>query len=396
MKNFPTDRFDRGSLLRRSLIVLGVNLIYALIFVTQYHVVGEAIGSLSIVPTAITGGLLGLHLGLVGGFLNFLLNESLYGFLSPNVDTFSLQSLPGLAFSLSSSAVVGWLSDLLYHTRVQAHRIKQQSQALQEEVSNRIQAEAAALQARDEAYKASQVKSRILASVSHDLRTPMTAIVGYTEMLHEGELGELNKGQKRAASQVLESASYLLNLVNGLIDQAQFEAVGVHLVAASFSLRGLMQKIQTRMSVLAQAKGLALQIEVAPEMPDSLLGDEGRLQQIIVNLSGNAIKFTKSGSVSIYVAPCVEQASWFIQVKDTGIGISLDEQSRIFEAFHQADNAGQLEQLGAGLGLSIVKDLTEAMNGEIKVESTLGQGSIFTVTLPFLTEAREKVPVTGS
>lgn len=390
MKIFTTGRFDRGSLLRRILLVLGINLIYVLIFITQYPTVGDSIGSLSILPTAITGGLLGLRLGIIGGLFNFLVNESLYGFLSPNVDIFSLQSLPGLAFSIGSSAVVGWLSDLLNHTRDQADRIEQQSQALQKEIANRIQAEAVALQARDRAYEASQVKSRILASVSHDLRTPMTAIVGYTEMLHEGELGELSEAQKRVAGRVLESATYLLGLVSELLDQAQFEAVGVNLVISSYSLRELMQQIQTRMNILAQAKGLKFQLEIDSEMPDKLVGDESRLQQIILNLAGNAIKFTEKGLVHVRIS-LIDQDSWAIQVKDTGIGITQAAQSNIFEPFHKAENANPSNRTGAGLGLSIVKNLTEAMNGEITVESTLGQGSTFTVTLPLMVEGSEEL-----
>lgn len=382
------ERFDAKGLAARIAITVGVNFIYALVFMQLYSIMMDATGSLSIVPTAVGGGLLGLRFGLLSGLFNFLLNEVLYGYFSPTADVWSVQSIPGLIFSVGSSGIVGWLSDLLYQTKVQADQIEQQRRALALEIAQRRQAEDALIQARDKALEASQAKTQLLAKISHELRTPLSAILGYAELLQEGVIGELNNKQKRMASSIAVSADYLNQLISELLDQAQFEATGVKLNLAPFDINELIQQIELRMRVLAESKGLNFQVKIGVDLPEKLIGDQYRLQQIITNLIGNAIKFTETGGVYLHLYH-INHSTWAISVSDTGPGIPQEAQTDIFKAFHQVNRALIKNSKGTGLGLSIVKQLVSAMNGHITVESEVGQGSTFTVSLPLKTVMKQ-------
>jgi signal transduction histidine kinase len=179
----------------------------------------------------------------------------------------------------------------------------------------------------------------------------------------------------------VESADYLSQMVNDLLDEAQIESRNMTLNMGFFSPADLLQKVGTSMDVLAHNKELDLTIELSPQMPATLYGDERRLQQIIINLVGNAIKFTQQGGVKVRVFQ-PSAIYWAFQVIDTGAGIPKDAQAYIFEPFRQVDNSITRENRGTGLGLSITKQLVALMDGEISLESEPGQGSTFTVTLP--------------
>ena len=243
--------------------------------------------------------------------------------------------------------------------------------------------------AKEAALEASRLKSQILAAVNHDLRTPLGAILGYTELLQGGAYGSLSDRQQEVVTKVLDSAYYLTDLVNDLLDGAQLEAGRLELNIAPFNLPEMVGRVESRMNVLAQKKGLALAVEVAPDMPTMLSGDEKRLQRILSNLLGNAIKFTETGEVRARIYR-LDPNRWAMQVTDTGPGIPPEAQAYIFEAFRQVDNSLTRRPSGSGLGLSIVKQLVEMMGGEIALESKVGQGSTFTVMLP-LTLPQEEI-----
>lgn len=261
-------------------------------------------------------------------------------------------------------------------------------QALSRDITAIKQAYEALRIARDQAMEASRAKSQLLSKVSHELRTPLGGILGYAELLHDNTFGELNAGQKKAAHEIVESANYLTNMVNELLDEAQVRANTTVLQEAVFSPAALLRQSTAGTEVLAKNKGLQLITSIASDFPSELRGDERRLRQIIINLVGNAIKFTREGSVSVsFLHPTVEH--WAIQVKDTGVGIPKDAQSYIFEPFRQVDSAVTHDNRGIGLGLSITKQLVELMGGRITLESEIGKGSIFTVLLPINKATRE-------
>jgi PAS domain S-box-containing protein len=228
-----------------------------------------------------------------------------------------------------------------------------------------------------------KMKDTILATVSHELRTPLNAILGHVEMLKEAVYGPINEKQARAAERVISNTRRLLDIVSDLLDQAQIEAGKMSLKIEPFKPRELLDNVRGLMSKMAADKRLALTGELEPELPEILVGDPARLQQILVNLVNNALKFTEKGSVDIRLFRPDSQR-WAMEVRDTGKGIPEDEQEHIFEPFHQVDNTITRKHAGFGLGLSIVNQLAALMGGSVVVKSAVGAGSVFTVTLPIV------------
>ncbi len=262
-------------------------------------------------------------------------------------------------------------------------------QAVARDITERVQAEKALALARDQALEASRLKSRLLANVSHDLRSPLGSILGFTEMLQEGVYGSLSDQQQTATTEIIDSTDRLLNFVNNLLGQAQIESGKVVLNVKPFAPVKLLEAIPSTARVLAQAKGLELTGQVAPDMPAALSGDPYWLRQIMVNLVNNAVKFTGQGAVKVHIYQA-DETYWAIKVSDTGCGIPAEAQSYIFEPFRQVDETTtRKQQAGSGLGLSIVKQLTVLMGGQVTLTSEVGQGSAFTVLLP-LTPVQEK------
>ena len=226
-----------------------------------------------------------------------------------------------------------------------------------------------------------RMKSTFVAIASHELRTPLGAILGYAEMLQSGVYGPLSEKQLNTLGRIIANIGRLLNLVNNLLDQAQIESGMLELDAAPFALESLIQEVMGVMDVLAQSKGVELTYQIADELPAVLFGDRQRLNQVLVNLVSNGVKFTDEGSVSINASRPGEE-HWALRVSDTGRGISSQDQSQIFDPFRRADESLAREYAGAGLGLSIVKQLVEMMEGKITLESEMEQGSTFTIVLP--------------
>jgi signal transduction histidine kinase len=234
--------------------------------------------------------------------------------------------------------------------------------------------EVALEQARDEALDASRFKSRLLANVGHDLRTPLNAILGYSEMLHEGVYGSMEEPQHRIMGRVLSNVRRLKNLVNSMLDQAQIDAGKLALRNRPFSPAALLAEIEMTMGVPARAKDLQLEVIIDERLPPTLIGDPQRIDQIATNLVENAIKFTAEGCVRLHVYPDGEE-DWALAVSDTGPGIAPEIRSYIFEPFRRGDDSATREHSGVGLGLSIVKQLTGLMGGEIHLTSRVAQES---------------------
>ncbi|MGB8213800.1 MAG: ATP-binding protein [Anaerolineales bacterium] len=226
-----------------------------------------------------------------------------------------------------------------------------------------------------------RMKNTFLAVVSHELRTPLNAILGYAEMIKEAIYGTVNEKQVQVSDRIMTNTRRLLDIVSDLLDQAQMEAGKLSLRIQPFRPADLIENVHDVMDKIASDKGLELTSELDPTLPEFINGDIARLQQILVNLINNAVKFTETGSVHAslgYAGP----ESWTILVKDTGIGIPENELSTIFEAFRQVDSTITRKYGGFGLGLTIVKQLAELMGGKIEVTSALGAGSSFLITLP--------------
>jgi signal transduction histidine kinase len=228
------------------------------------------------------------------------------------------------------------------------------------------------------------MKSAFVAMVSHELRTPISAILGYAEIFKEQIYGQLNEKQANMTSRIISNSSRLLNLINDLLDQAQMEAGKLKIKYETIRPAELLENLHSVMDKLTTDKGLSLTSELDMNMPETLIGDSARLQQILVNLVNNAVKFTQKGSIHVRLSN-LDKHNWGISVTDTGQGIPKEEVHNIFDAFRQVEGTTTRVHGGFGLGLSIVKQLVNLMGGNISVESELGHGSTFFITLPLET-----------
>jgi len=236
--------------------------------------------------------------------------------------------------------------------------------------------------ARDAAEAANKAKSVFLANMSHELRTPLNAILGFSNMLrqHPGFTDE----QRESLEIIIHSGEHLLKLINDVLEIAKIEAGKLQLDITSFDLQGMIRDVTDMMQVRAEQKGLRLELDQSSEFPRYIKGDEARLRQILVNLIGNAVKFTDQGGVTVRLnAKQNQRRHLLIEVEDSGPGIQPDEQRRLFEPFVQLSEGAT--HGGTGLGLSIVRQFSELMGGVVTVESTLGKGSLFRVELPLET-----------
>ncbi len=245
-------------------------------------------------------------------------------------------------------------------------------------------------QAKDAAEAASRAKSMFLANMSHELRTPLNAILGFAALLRRDAAA--TDFQQKNLDIINRSGEYLLALINDILDMAKIEAGRVQAEIAPFDLDGLTGDIVELMRVRAVEKGLQLLLERAPEVPRHVRGDEAKLRQVLVNLLGNAVKFTREGGVTLRLgaAPDPSGARLLVEVEDTGPGIAAEDRARIFEPFVQAGQpAGQK---GTGLGLAITRQFVELLGGRIEVTGQLGRGSCFRVELPVEPVAEAEAP----
>ena len=235
--------------------------------------------------------------------------------------------------------------------------------------------------------EASQHKSQFLANMSHELRTPLNAILGYTELLIDKVYGETPEKMQDVLQRIQGNGRHLLGLINDVLDLSKIEAGQLILALGDYSLKNVVHTVFSAVEPLAEAKQIALKVEVPPDLPPGY-GDERRLTQVVLNLVGNAIKFTDVGEVVVKAAKV--NGSFEVTVRDTGPGICETDRAKLFQEFQQADNAITRKKGGTGLGLAISKRIVELHGGKIWVESAPRRGSTFSFTLPTTVEQQAK------
>ncbi|MEY4575963.1 MAG: hypothetical protein RL701_666 [Pseudomonadota bacterium] len=265
---------------------------------------------------------------------------------------------------------------LVLWVRLRAQRRVQQLYLTDQVLKRQLQ------EATEAARSAVRAKGEFLANMSHEIRTPMTAMLGMTELL---QMTELDDTQRNYAETVARSGDALLQLVNDILDFSKIEAGQLKIEAIGFELAELLHDVRDMLEVKAKQRNLALIVDIAAATPARLVGDPTRLRQVLVNLVGNAIKFTHQGHVAVRVRlepASAGQPTLELAVEDTGIGIAPDQQARVFEAFTQADSSTTRRYGGTGLGLAISSRLTALMGGEISLHSEPARGSTFRVRVP--------------
>ncbi|MBX3251533.1 MAG: HAMP domain-containing histidine kinase [Myxococcales bacterium] len=251
-------------------------------------------------------------------------------------------------------------------------------------LTSQLQAERRALEQRTrELIEAGTQKSHFLANVTHELRTPLHGIMGLTDLLSAGIYGPITKAQREAHEGIRESSRALLRMVDDLLTLAKAEAGALKVKPAPFDVEELVETVVASVRWMVGTKNIELEVERDIALPDGFVSDRGRVAQVLVNLLANAVKFTPEGGVITLEVQTHEDAIAFA-VRDTGIGIAPEHLERIFEPFSQVDGSDEREYGGVGLGLPLVRRLVDALEGSITLDSAIGEGTTFHVTLPCL------------
>ncbi len=261
--------------------------------------------------------------------------------------------------------------DAMRELIIQAETAKQQAEeARQQAEINRKRAE-----------ESDKAKSQFLANMSHELRTPLNAIIGYDEAMLGGLAGEFAPQQSKLLGHIQYNSRRLLGLINDILDLSKVESGSLQVFLSPMSPQKIIRETVESLRSLADEKKIYLDMKFSDDVPEVVLGDANKLQQIVANLLSNSIKFTERGGVTVEV-DTLDASNWQIHVRDTGIGMPTNAVNYIFEPFQQVDGTERRKYKGTGLGLAITKRLVERLGGSIKVDTTLGEGSTFTIRLP--------------
>lgn len=303
--------------------------------------------------------------GLAFGFLQFLVPTGI-----PDTTPISL--------FVSILLVLGLEGTMLYLFRTEFDaRLNAMTQSLDQERISKDEAEVA----QQRAEQADRAKSQFLANMSHELRTPLNAIIGYDEAMLGGMVGEFTPKQHQLLGHIQYNSRRLLGLINDVLDLSKVESGSLQVFTGPLSPQEVITRTLESVKSLAEEKDIALEVIIAENVPELVLGDEKKLEQILINLVGNAIKFTNKGGVYVDVL-ALDDKYWQFKIRDTGLGIAEDSLDSIFRPFQQVDNSSTRKFKGTGLGLSITKRFIEVLNGEITVTSEVDKGTTFAVTLP--------------
>ncbi len=313
---------------------------------------------------------------------------------SPHLFLWGLVALAGMSMALSGLVWMGQLRAQALSARLATEAghlrdLAARQRELEAEIERRLQVEHDLEQARDDAEAASRAKSAFLANMSHEIRTPLNGVLGMTELVLDTSLDDMQREQLEVA---FESGRSLLTVINDILDVSAIEAGAMRLNPHEFAPADELEKIRRSLLVGIQARGLHLAWDVDTTLAPMMLGDPARIRQVLVNILGNAMKFTEKGTIGLSVRVAASDASrQFLEftVRDTGIGIALDKQDMIFEAFRQADDSHTRRYGGTGLGLHICRRLVAMMGGQLTLESRVGEGSCFrfAVELPVVQAA---------
>jgi signal transduction histidine kinase/ActR/RegA family two-component response regulator len=319
--------------------------------------------------------------------------------------------LTALCFGLILTLLFTASTELAMSSRRKAEALSDLNSQMEEQIRERIRVEDALKIAKEQADAASVAKSRFLATMSHEIRTPMNGIIGMADLALDSDL---NEEQARYVSVIKSSADALLVLINDILDFSKIEFGRLQLESAAFVVRDVVENALNTVRPEAAARGLSLEAAVFPDVPELVEGDALRLRQILLNLLGNAIKFTERGGVSLAVSVAqrakggdgkaeAETVDLRFAVHDTGIGVTAEQRALIFEPFTQADSSFSRRYGGTGLGLAISAQLVRMMEGTLTVDSTIGKGSTFTFTARLKVSGQEPrapreeaLPVSGS
>jgi signal transduction histidine kinase len=377
-KEHPSRQF-----LARYLTVLLATLIHVFAFISLYRYVGSDMALMAVLPVIAVGWLFRRRAGLSAGFLAILLNISLYNVVGvPLLEAFTLLFRPGSVILVIVGGIVGRSRELL-------DQVRENTGALQREISDRKQMEKALQQVSQEAEQANAAKSELVSFVSHELRAPISAIMLSRELLATRVPGHLSEAQLSLLNAIQDNTDRMMNLVTDLMDISRIENGKLLLKLGPVSLSAALKEVMPSLRGELDRKEQKLVLDIPPALPQ-LWCDRSRLIQVLTNLLSNANKYSpRGGQITVSAATVVDLGSANgsteyvrVTVQDNGMGISKKDQEQIFEKFFRSHDAQSASVPGVGLGLAIVKNLVEVQNGRIWFDSERSRGTKFHVALP--------------